>query len=113
MANHIIVRRKREAKNFMNGSEHCREYFSTEKIIFGTSVLHPGQSGKIDEDNKKIAEVLFFVIQGDVLVHFPDSGEYHELTEGDAILVSSACSHALVNIGKSIAYLSWSCALES
>jgi len=109
MPKDIIVRKKQEARNFMEGSEYCREYFSTGKITFGTSVLHPGQKGEIDKGHKE-AEEVFFVIQGRVLVHFPDSGEYYELAEGDAILVPPARPHMLINIGESIAYLSWSCA---
>jgi len=48
MAQGIIVKQKKEAKSFMEGNEHCREYFSTGKITFGTSTLHPGQRGEVD-----------------------------------------------------------------
>ena len=57
--------------------------------------------------------MVFFVREEDILVHFPDSDEYHELREADAILVSLVCSHVFINIGQSKTYLSCSCALES
>ena len=35
----IQVVRKKEARSFMEGPEHCREYLKTDKITFGSSSL--------------------------------------------------------------------------
>ncbi len=33
-----------QARNFMEGLEHCREYIKTDKMWFGTSTLPPGRA---------------------------------------------------------------------
>jgi mannose-6-phosphate isomerase-like protein (cupin superfamily) len=102
-----VVRRK-DARNFMEGDEHCREYVSTGKVTFGTSTLHPGQRGLVDNGHSDSHEV-FFVVQGHVLLH-TEGSKYYELEEGDAILIPEGVPHTLLNVGEQTAILSWSCA---
>jgi quercetin dioxygenase-like cupin family protein len=105
----IKVVRKSEARSFMDGEEHCREYLKTGKITFGTSTLLPGQRGTVDKGHPGSHEI-FFVSRGHVLLHVPDRNEYHELHEQDIILMPEGVPHALINIGEEKAVISWSMA---
>ena len=91
----------------MAGNEYCRLYIETDKIAFGTSTLLPGMKGDIDLGHKDAYEV-FFVAKGKVLCYFPDENTYEELEEGDAILIPPPRPHALINVGESIAIVTWS-----
>jgi quercetin dioxygenase-like cupin family protein len=105
----IKVVRKSEARSFMDGEEHCREYLKTGKITFGTSTLLPGQRGTVDKGHPGSHEI-FFVSRGHVLLHVPDRNEDHELHEQDIILMPEGVPHALINIGEETAVISWSMA---
>jgi quercetin dioxygenase-like cupin family protein len=97
--------RQIEARNFMEGPEHCREYVKAPKLWFGTSTLLPGQRGSIDVGHPNSQEV-FFVCQGHVLVY--DEKQYHELFKGDALLIPEGVPHTLVNVGEEVAVIAWS-----
>jgi uncharacterized cupin superfamily protein len=97
--------RQGEARNFMEGPEHCREYVKVPKLWFGTSTLQPGQRGNIDVGHPDSQEV-FFVCQGHVLVY--DEQQYHELFKGDALLIPEGVPHTLVNVGEEVAVIAWS-----
>jgi quercetin dioxygenase-like cupin family protein len=101
-----IVRRA-EARSFMDGPEHCREYLVTEKITFGTSTLLPGQRGGIDRGHPGSHEV-FFVVRGRVLLYVEETGAHYELSAEDAIVIPEGVSHTLINVGEETAVLSWS-----
>jgi len=105
----IKVVRKTEARNFMEGEEHCREYLKTGKLTFGTSTLLPGQRGTVDKGHAKSHEI-FFVSRGQVLLHVPDRNEYFELYEQDIILMPEGVPHTLINVGEETAVISWSLA---
>ena len=96
-----------EANIFLEGVEVCRQYFKTEKITFGTSQLHPGQTGAVDPGHAQSHEV-FFVVRGSVLLRCGD--KMYELHEGDAQLIPPGAPHQLTNIGDEIALISWSLA---
>ena len=57
----IQLRRIDDADNFMEGDEHCRLYFRTEKIKFGTSSLLPGKVGAVDSGQNNGEEIFFMV----------------------------------------------------
>jgi len=105
----IKVVRKQEARNFMEGEEHCREYLKTGKLTFGTSTLLPGQRGTVDKGHAKSHEI-FFVSRGQVLLHVPDRNEYFELHEQDIILMPEGVPHTLINVGEQTAVICWSLA---
>jgi mannose-6-phosphate isomerase-like protein (cupin superfamily) len=96
-----------EANIFLEGLEVCRQYFSTDKITFGTSQLHPGQTGAVDPGHPNSHEV-FFVVRGSVLLRCGD--KLYELHEGDAQIIPPTEPHQLTNIGEDIALVSWSMA---
>ncbi len=98
------VIREIEARSFMDGQEHCREYLRTSKLWMGTSRLMPGQRGNIDPGHANSQEV-FFVVRGHVLLF--DEKEHHELHAGDAIWIPEGLPHTLINIGEEMAVLAW------
>lgn len=100
----LRIIRQAEARSFMEGPEHCREYFKVPKLWFGTSTLGPGERGNIDPGHPNSQEV-FFVCQGHVLLY--DEKQYYELVQGDAILVPEGVPHTLINVGEEVALIAW------
>jgi len=96
--------RQIQARNFMEGPEHCREYIKTEKLWFGTSTLRPGQRGSIDPGHDHSQEV-FFVCSGHVLLF--DETNHYELFAGDAIFIPEGLPHTLINVGDENAVVAW------
>jgi mannose-6-phosphate isomerase-like protein (cupin superfamily) len=105
----IKVVRKKEARSFLEGPEHCREYLKTNKITFGSSTLLPGQRGAIDNGHPDSHEI-FFVSRGRVLMFVEERDEYFELEEQDIILMPEGVSHTLINVGEETAVVTWSLA---
>ncbi len=105
----IKVVRKKEARNFLEGPEHCREYLNTGKITFGTSTLLPGQRGAIDKGHPNSHEI-FFISRGRVLLFVEEKDEYYELEEEDIILMPEGVPHTLINVGEETAVITWSMA---
>ena len=105
----IKVVRKKEARNFLEGPEHCREYLNTGKITFGTSTLLPGQRGAIDKGHPNSHEI-FFISRGRVLLFVEEKDEYYELEEEDIILMPEGVPHTLINVGEEAAVITWSMA---
>lgn len=103
------VIKREEARVYLDGPEVCREYVVTPKITFGSSTLHPGQTGGIDPGHPEGHEV-FYVSRGEVLMHNTATDEYYELKEGDIILVYEGEPHELTNVGTEMAVITWSCA---
>ena len=99
---HIV--REVDARHFMEGPEHCREYVKVPKLWFGTSTLHPGQRGNIDVGHPNAQEV-FYVCQGRVLLF--DEKTHYELFAGDAVLVPEGVPHTLINVGTEMAVIAW------
>lgn len=98
------VVRQRDARNFLEGPEHCREYVKTPKMWLGTSTLLPGQRGAIDEGHP-VSHETFFVSQGHVLLY--DETQYYELFKGDAIFIPEGLPHTLINVGEEVAVVVW------
>ena len=96
--------RQSEARNFMEGPEHCREYVKTARLWFGTSSLQVGERGAIDPGHANSEEV-FFVCKGHVLLF--DEKQYYELHAGDAILIPEGLPHTLINVGEETAVIAW------
>ncbi len=105
----VKVVRRRDARNFMEGPEHCREYLKTDKILFGTSTIPPGQRGVIDNGHPHSHEV-FFVSRGRVLLYVKEKEQYIELEEEDVILMPEGVDHTLINVGEQTAVVTWSMA---
>ncbi|OQB48167.1 MAG: Cupin domain protein [Firmicutes bacterium ADurb.Bin153] len=103
------VVRKDEARLFMDGPEVCREYAVTDKILFGSSTLLPGQTGAVDPGHP-VSKEVFFVSRGHVIMHTPNDGKYYELSEGDIIIIPEGKPHRLSNIGTEVAVITWSLA---
>jgi len=104
-----IIKHLKDTNAFMDGDELCREYFKTDRITFGMSILSPGKTGGLDPGHA-VADEVFFCVKGHVLVYFPEDDHYYELEEGDALLIPPARGHRLTNIGNEDAIITWSCA---
>lgn len=93
----------------MDEQELVRQYFQTDRITFGMSILQAGQVGGLDPGHAEADEV-FFCVQGHVLCYFPEDDYYYELEKGDALLIPPKTGHKLFNIGEEVAIITWSCA---
>ena len=105
----VTVVRKGEARSFLEGDEHCREYLKTGKLTLGTSTLLPGQRGTVDKGHAKSHEI-FFVARGRILLQVPDRNQCFELAEEDIILMPEGVPHTLINVGEEKAVIVWSLA---
>lgn len=101
--------KQEDAIMFLDKKEICREYVSTDKIKFGTSTLHPGQTGGIDPGHP-FSKEIFYAAKGSVIIRNPNTNTCHTLMEGDAIIIEEGEPHELTNIGENIAIITWSCA---
>ncbi len=99
-----IIIKNSEARNFMEGPEHCREYVRIPELWFGTSTLQPNQKGALDPGHPESKEV-FFVFQGHILVY--DENQYYELYGGDALLITEGLPHTITNVGTETAIIAW------
>ena len=106
MWNDPVVVRRFEARSFLEGQEHCREYFATDNMTFGTSTIQPGQVGTVDPGHPGAHEV-FFVAKGRVLCGLGNPAHYYELEEGDALLIPEGVPHSLANVGEVSALVVW------
>ena len=103
----VKVVRKVETKNFMEGNEYCKLYIENENIVFGLSIIHPGQRGDVDLGHENAYEI-FYVVEGKVLCFIPSDKNYEELEEGDMILIPPKKPHQLINVGEKTAKIIWS-----
>jgi mannose-6-phosphate isomerase-like protein (cupin superfamily) len=106
----IRVVRKRDARNFLEGDEHCRLYVNTGKLLFGTSTLLPGKRGAVDTGHVQGDEV-FYVARGRVQCFFPNKDRHTELEEGDIVVIPPGEPHQLVNASRVEAVICWALAL--
>jgi len=93
----------------MDEEEQVRQYFSTDRITFGMSILLPGKVGGLDPGHATADEV-FYCVKGHVLCYFPEDDFFYELGQGDALLIPPKTGHKLYNIGEEEAVITWSCA---
>jgi hypothetical protein len=80
----LVWVKQADAKNFMEGVEHCREYVRDTTLWFGTSIVPPGQRGEVDPGHG-VYEEVFFCAAGHVLIY--DGDCYYELEVSDALLI--------------------------
>ena len=94
----------RDARHFMEGAEHCREYVRDQALWFGVSVVPQGERGAVDVGHGSSEEV-FYCVDGHVLVF--DGERYYELEGGDALLIPPGLPHTIINIGDVAATVVW------
>jgi mannose-6-phosphate isomerase-like protein (cupin superfamily) len=92
-------------RNFMEGSEHCREYVRDHTLWFGTSVVPPGERGLTDPGHAT-SEEIFYCAAGHVLMY--DEERYYELGTGEALLIPPGLPHTIINVGETPATIIWS-----
>ena len=101
--------RQGQARAIMEGEEFTEIYFYTDKLIFSTGCLLPGQRASLDKGHKDSDEVCY-VIKGKLLMHLPNLDKYYLLTAGDAILIPPGEPHYSINVGEEKAISVWACA---
>jgi mannose-6-phosphate isomerase-like protein (cupin superfamily) len=99
-----VLIKSSDARNFMEGSEHCREYIRDDALWFGISVVPPGERGSVDPGHGGSEEV-FYCSAGYVLVY--DDERYYELVDGDALLIPPGLPHTIINLGETPATIVW------
>lgn len=96
--------------NFIIEGEECTQiYFKTDKIIFSTSTLLPGQKACLDKGHKGSHEICY-VVKGNLLMHLPEKNKCFYLNNGDAILIPECEPHYSMNVGEEISLTVWACA---
>lgn len=104
MSDELHVVRRLEAKTFMEGPEHCREYLRNQHLWFGTSVVPVGTTGAIDPGHAESWEV-FYCASGSAVV---TCGEVAvELQPGDALNMPPTVPHQISNVGDVPAVIVW------
>ena len=104
-----VIKHLEDANVYFEGKELCREFFHTERIMFGLSELLPGAAGDMNPSHPEADEV-YFCMQGQVLCLLPEDEKYYELKVGDALLIPPNTGHQLFNIGDEKAIIIWSLA---
>jgi uncharacterized protein YjlB len=99
-----VVVRELGARSFMDGPEHCREYFRTPLLWFGTSTLQSAQTGALDNGHPDAQEV-FFCARGRAVVDL--GSQSFELREGDAVLIPKGVPHTISNVGSDELVIVW------
>ncbi|MDA3809127.1 MAG: cupin domain-containing protein [Spirochaetaceae bacterium] len=103
------VIRYNDTKNLLEGDEFTKVYVHTDKLIFATSTLLPGQKACLDKGHIGADEICY-VIEGQVAIHLTGLDEVHELGKGDCILIPDGEPHYTVNIGDIKSVTAWACA---
>lgn len=98
------VVRKLNAKSFMEGPEHCREYLRNEHLWFGTSVVPVGATGAVDPGHVQSWEV-FYCAAGTAVVTTDNTA--FELNVGDALRIPPAMPHQISNVGEEPVVIVW------
>lgn len=108
----VEVCRRNEAKPLMEGGELALVYFMSDKLVFSTSVLPPGQKSNRDPGHTGAHEVVY-CMSGEVVVEIGDGeGHFVRLSTGDAALIYEGVPHRAFNAGSEHAEMMW-CAAPS
>ncbi|HXE46288.1 MAG TPA: cupin domain-containing protein [Conexibacter sp.] len=98
------VVRASDARSFMEGPEHCREYHRDERMWFGTSTVPVGATGALDAGHAESVEV-FYCARGHAVVDLGDRA--CELTAGDALVIPPTVPHTISNVGEEPVVIVW------
>jgi len=75
--------------------------FWTDRMIFCVSEIPPGGRSMVDPGHKDADEV-FYVVNGTLVMEFPNSGRCEKLKAGDSIIIPQDEPHVMFNPGDSI-----------
>jgi len=99
--------KKGDTKVWLEGDELIRLYYKTNDLMFGTSFMAPGTKGDVDPGHT--GHEIFWVAQGYLMVHFPETDEYHEIEEGEALVVPPKVPHMFYNPSDKVSVIVWAC----
>lgn len=103
-ADHARVVRALDARTFLEGPEHCREYLRNEQMWFGTSTVPVGCTGDLDTGHATSWEV-FYCAAGRAVVATGETA--HELAAGDALTIPPTVPHRITNVGTEPVVIVW------
>ena len=103
------VCRANDARVLMAADEMASVYFWTDRLVFSVSQIPPG--GRSSEDpGHKAADEIAYVVQGELVVEFPNLQRWERLSAGEAILIPQDEPHVVVNPGGEVAVSVWATA---
>jgi uncharacterized RmlC-like cupin family protein len=106
----VDVCRRLDAKPLMEGGELANVYFMSDKIVFSSSVLPPGQKSVRDPGHEGAHEVVY-CMRGEIVIEIGDGkGHFVRLVEGDAALIYEGVPHTAYNAGAEPAEMIWAAA---
>jgi mannose-6-phosphate isomerase-like protein (cupin superfamily) len=98
-----------DATVVIEGDECALIYAHTDRMLFCVSTLLPGQRSSLDPGHAG-ADEIGYIIQGTIVVQFPQLQRSVRLEAGDVLLIPEGEPHALYNVGSEVAKMSWSSA---
>ncbi|MCG8570457.1 MAG: cupin domain-containing protein [Spirochaetes bacterium] len=104
-----VITHNGEGRFIMEGEECTQVYCHTDKLIFATSTLLPGQKACLDKGHKDAHEICY-VIEGTIIMHLPKKEKYYQLEKGSSILIPPGEPHYSINIGETKSVTAWACA---
>ena len=104
-----IITKDGEGRFIMEGEECTQVHCHTDKLIFATSTLLPGQKASLDKGHKDAHEICY-VIEGTIMMHLPSKDKSYRLGKGSSILIPQGESHYSINVGETTSITAWACA---
>lgn len=98
--------READTEQWREGEEEVRQYVTTERINFATSLLPPGGKSSVDQGHAE-AEEICYVVSGTLRVRFPAQRTQVELKAGDMVLIMPDQPHQLENRGRERVDMVW------
>lgn len=103
------VLKRGEGKLLIEGEEFTEIFWHSDKLLFSVSSLLPGQKASLDPGHPGSDEVCY-VVQGAIVMHFPDRDQYLQVRKGDAVFIPPGERHYAVNMEDEKAVMTWSLA---
>ena len=108
-AREIEVCRASQTRTLMAQDELGSMYFWTDRLVFTVCQLPPGGRSTLDPGHRGADEVCY-VIQGTLVLEFPELQRWERLSAGDAILIPENEPHTVINPGDTAAVSAWATA---
>ena len=108
-ASRIEVRRADETRTVMAKDEMASIYFWTDRLVFVVSVIPPGGRSTLDPGHKDADEICY-VVEGTLVLEFPELQRWERLSAGDAIQIPQDEPHTVINPTDKAAVSIWATA---
>jgi mannose-6-phosphate isomerase-like protein (cupin superfamily) len=85
------------ARIFLDGKGLVKIYFQSDKLMMAQFELLPGQSLNVDIHPE--GDEGYYVAQGTATVVLPETGEVHEIRQGESYYIPAGVRHQAFNQG--------------